>query len=263
MGGVAPNIYQFPEGQIVAFVLILLRVIAFFVAWPIFGTSLVSTPVKVLLALAVSLMMFPIVQFENIDLLKISDEIVFLSIREVCVGLALGFMMRMFFFAVAIAGEIISVSIGLASAQLFNPTMGTQSNVVEQFQTILATMFFLAVNGHHIFISGLAKSFELLPISAVGLNYESFAGIAITTQHVLLIGLKLSAPVLASIFLANIAMGILGRAVPQINVLVTSLSVTIVLGFTVMFLVVPFSMQEMTGLLNSMAEHFFRMMKVL
>jgi flagellar biosynthetic protein FliR len=261
--GVMPNLYQFPEGQIVAFVLVLLRIIAFLIAWPIFGTSLVAAPVKILLALTIALTMFPVVHFDNVQYLKFSEEIIFLSVRETCIGLALGFMMRMFFFAVAIAGEIISISMGLASAQLFNPSMGTQTNVIEQFQNILATIFFLAINGHHLFIAGLGKSFELLPVSAIGLNYKAFTSFAIASQEVILMGLKMSAPVLVAIFLANLSMGILGKAVPQINVLVTSFSVTIILGFAVMILMLPFSVHEMNNLMNQMAEHFFKMMRTL
>jgi flagellar biosynthetic protein FliR len=257
------NLYQFPEGQIIAFALVLLRVIAFFVAWPVFGTNLVPTPVKILLSLAVSLMMFPTLKFQNPDLIRISEEIIGLALREVSLGLILGFMMRMFFFAISMSGEIISVSVGLSSAQLFNPAMGGSTAVVEQFQLALATLFFLSLNGHHLFISGMASSFEMLPAATMTLNFKAFSGFAVFAQMTFLMGLKMAAPVMIAVFLTNTTMGVLGKAVPQINVLVTSLPVTILVGFGVLFVTLPLMIFEMNGLLDMMADQFMKMMKVL
>jgi flagellar biosynthetic protein FliR len=259
---VFPGFNQFPEGQIIAFALVFMRIIAFVVAWPVFGTSSVPVSVKVLLSLTMTMIFFPVVSFQNIDLIKIGDEIVFLSIREIFVGLALGFLMRMFFFAISIAGEIISVSIGLASAQLYNPAMGSQSNVIEQFEVMLATLFFFAIDGHHVFIQGMAQSFQIVPVAAMAVKSEAFGGIAQITQDVFLSGLRISGPIIVAIFLANVAMGIVGRAVPQINVLVTSQPVTLLLGLAVLIVTIPLFLGEMTGLINLMAERFFQFMKV-
>lgn len=258
-----PGLYQFPEGQIIAFALVFLRILAFVIAWPVFGTATVPVPVKVLLGLTMSMIIFPVVSFQNVDMIKIDDQIIFLSIREICIGLALGFLMRLFFFTVSIAGDIISVSMGLASAQLYNPAMGSQGNVVEQFQLMLATLFFLAMNGHHVFIGGLAESFHLVPIAAVGMKTTAFAGIAPMVQDVFVMGIKMSAPVLVAVFLANIAMGIVGRAVPQINVLVTGIPVTIMISLGVLMVTTPLFVNEMDSLVVIMADRFFQFMKVL
>lgn len=258
-----PGLSQFPEGQIIAFALVFLRVIAMLISWPVFGTPTVPIHVKVLLAVIFSVLLFPTLHFDNADLIQIGDEIIFLAIRELAVGLTLGFLMRMFFFAITIAGEIISVSIGLASAQLYNPVMGSQSNVVEQFEMMLATLFFLSVNGHHVFIDGLAQSFEMVPVAAVGLKTQAYGGIAEIVKDVFVMGIKISAPVMVAVFLANIAMGVIGRAVPQINVLVTSMQVTTLLGLAVMIVTIPLFVGEMNGLVEVMASRLFQFMKVL
>ncbi len=258
-----PGLYQFPEGQIIAFALVLLRIIAFVIACPIFGSATVPAPVKILFGLTFSVILYPTITFSNIDMLKIGDEIFFLVIRETFVGLALGFLMRMFFFAISIAGEIISVSMGLASAQIFNPAMGSQSNVIEQFELTLATLFFLTINGHHMFIQGLAESFHLIPIAATAVKTQGFASITQIIQEILIIGLKISSPVLVAIFVTNMAMGIIGRAVPQINVLVTSMPITMLLGIFILIATTPLFLGEMHGLLNLMTERFFQFMKVI
>lgn len=258
-----PGIYGFPEGQIIAMALVFLRLIAFVVAWPVFGSASVPVSVKVLLALILAITLTPTLRFQNADMIGFREELIFISVRELLIGLSLGFLMRMFFFAVSVSGEIISVSIGLASAQLYNPAMGATSNVVEQFQLMLATLFFLALNGHHVFLTGVAQSFEMVPVASMGFNVEAFSNVAAAAQDVMLMGLKMAAPILIAIFLANVAMGVIGRAVPQINVLVTSMPVTTLIGLGVLFIGMPLFIVEMDGLMVVMADRLFQFMKVL
>ncbi len=106
-------------------------------------------------------------------------------------------------------------------------------------------------------------SFELAPVSAMAVKYEGFAIISNVVQDIVLIGLKISGPIMISMFLTNIAMGVVGRAVPQINVLVTSLSVQILLGLAVLLVCIPLFVGEMNGLINVMAEQMIAAMKVL
>lgn len=258
-----PGFQQFPEGQIIAFALVFLRVVAFVVAWPIFGTSSVPVQVKVLLAIALSVVLYPTVSFQNVDLIKINDQIIFLAFREIVIGLFLGYLLRFFFFALSIAGEFIGVSTGLASAQLYNPAMGSQSNIYEQFHVMLATLFILAINGHHLFIQGLAQSYDLVPIASVTIKHEGFSTVAAMVKDAFVIGFKMAAPITVAIFLTNLAMGIMGRAVPQLNVMMTSVQVTILVGTFVFFLSLPIYIEELGGLLNVMADKFFLAMRIL
>ncbi len=258
-----PGLSQFPEGQIIAFALVLLRVIAMVVAWPIFGTNSVPVHTKILLSITFSVLLFPTIKFNNINLINMGDELIFLAAREIMVGLALGFLMRMFFFAVSIAGEVISVTSGLSSAQLYNPAMGTHGNVIEQFEVMLASIFFLAMNGHHIFLSGLAQSFDFAPVADIAIKTNAFGGIGGMVQEVFLMGLRISTPVMIAVFLANVAMGIIGRAVPQINVLVTSMQVTLLLGSAVLFVTVPLFINELSGMMDIMSSRLFEFMKVM
>ena len=258
-----PGLGHFPEGQIIAFALVFLRIIAFVVAWPIFGTPLMPAPIKVLLAVVLSVALFPVVKMQNLDLIKIGDGLIFISIREIIVGLFLGFLLKFFFFAVSIAGEMMGISSGLASAQLFNPAMGTQTNVMEQAHLILATLFMLAFNGHHLFLQGLAQSFDLVPISDMGIKYAGFSGLSLAVRDAFFMGIKMASPVIVAIFVTNMTMGLLGRAVPQLNVMMTSFQVTIVVSITVFFISMPLIVSEMDGLLQMMAERFFSVLKVL
>jgi len=258
-----PGFQQFPEGQIIGFALIFLRIIAFVIAWPIFGTNTVPIPIKVLLALVLTVVIFPTASFQNVELVKINDQLIMLAFREIVIGLFLGFMLKFFFFSISVAGELMGVSSGLASAQLFNPAMGTQSNVMEQAHLVIATLFLLAMNGHHLFIQGLAKSFELVPVTALGMRYEGFATLSLMVQEAFLIGVKMAAPMIVAIFVTNLTMGLLGRAVPQMNVMVTSFQVTILVSILVFIISMPLFVEEMDILARVMAEKFFNAMKVI
>lgn len=251
------------EAQILLFALILLRMLAFIISSAIFGSPSISTPIKVLLSIAISVVLYPTVQAANVDYSLISNEIMGLAARELIVGLALGFLTRLFFFAVTMTGDLVALSVGLSSAQLYNPMLGSHGNTIDQFYSTIGTLIFLVIGGHHMLLTGIAQSYQLVPVSSLSLNLRAFGDIALYGQTIIMMAIKMCAPVLVTIFLANMAMGILGRAVPQINVLVTSMPVTIMLGMAVVFLCLPLLVMEMTGLAEITAGKLFEVMKQL
>lgn len=255
------NFSTLSEAQILLFALILLRIIAFVVSSAVFGSPTVSVPVKILLSLVLSVLLFPIAQAKGVDYSLVSDEIVLLAGRELLVGLVLGFLTRLFFFIVTMAGDLVSMSIGLGASQLYNPMLGSNGNAIDQFYSTLGTLVFLAIQGHHMLISGIAQSYDLIPVAALSFNAGPLAEIAAYGQIVLTMAVKMCAPVLVTILLVNLAMGILGRAVPQINVLITSMPVTIMIGASVVFVCMPLMIFEMNGLIEMTASKLFEVMK--
>lgn len=251
------------EAQILLFALVLLRMIAFVFSSAVFGSPTVNTPVKILFSIVLSILLFPLVKVGKVDYSLISNDIIGLAVREIFIGLTLGFLTRLFFFVVTMTGDLVSMSVGLSASQLYNPMLGTHGNTIDQFYSTLGTLVFLAINGHHMLISAIAQSYEIVPVSSLSLNFAAFADIAVYGQTALLMAIKMCAPVLVTILLVNLAMGILGRAVPQINVLVTSMPVTILLGMTVVFLCLPLLVIEMNGLVEITASKLFAVMKQL
>lgn len=253
----------FPEGMVVGFALILVRMIAFTVAMPIIGTPNVPTSIKILFPVMMSLLLHPAALSNAGSNLAISEMVILWAGREVLIGLFLGFFVRMFFFAVSVAGEIISTASGLSSAQLFNPAMGSNSGVMEQFQLLLATLLFLAINGHHFFIQGIAESFTLLPVGNLAFNWQVFSSVGDILKTVMIMGCQLAMPITVSMLISHLTMGIVGKAVPQINVLMTSLQVTILVTFLVLTISVPATTQTMNTMLNEMMGQFSKVLKAL
>ncbi|MDZ4662075.1 MAG: flagellar biosynthetic protein FliR [Pseudomonadota bacterium] len=255
------SLYQFAETEMLAFILVFLRVVSFMVSWAILGTAAVPMPVKILTSLVITFVLFPVIGWKQLGVDLSSGIVIFLAAREVAIGLTIGFFTAMFFQGIAIGGQIISMSMGLSSAQVFNPTMNVEGSAVEQFKVMLGSLFFLFINGHHHFLSGFAASFKLVPISTVGIDFNAFAGMGPLIGEVMVIGIKVAAPVMISIFFVNIAMGIVGRAVPQINVLVTSLPANILVGLATLIVSLPLFSYEMREMLESMTTRLFEMMK--
>ncbi|MGZ3744886.1 MAG: flagellar biosynthetic protein FliR [Pseudobdellovibrionaceae bacterium] len=255
--------YTMSEAQVVMFGLIFLRMIAFVVSSVVFGSGNISVPVKILLALVLSMVVLPSIHLKAEDAANLVTDVVLLSAREIFLGLSLGFLTRLFFFVVGMTGELVSVSIGLGQAQIFNPMMGSNSNTVEQFYNTIATLIFFAVNGHHLLISAIAQSYDLIPLAQMKLNLGPYAEIATFAQDMMVMAIKMTAPILGAVMITNIAMGVLGRAVPQINVLVTSMPITLMLGFLLMFLCIPLLVTEMNGVVDLTHTKMVLVMKAL
>jgi flagellar biosynthetic protein FliR len=255
------NVYQLSEVQILAFALVLIRISAFLVAFPLVEGGSIPPVVKILLSLTMTMLLYPVVSVKGLNQDLLSGDLFVLSIKEAFMGLFVGFLARFFFHILSICGEIITITIGLSSDQLFNPHLDRRVTSVEQFELLIGGLFFLAFNGHHIFIQGLMESFSVVPLARDGINFVILRDIVAITQDVLVMGIKLSAPVLGAIFLANMAMGIVGRAVPQINVLVTSWPVNIMLGLSIMIVSLPLFMVSLGETLNWSADNLFAILR--
>ena len=259
------NISQLNEIQILVFGLILLRMTAFITSSAIFSSTSISVYVKILFSVVLTFLVFKAVAtnevIARVDALQ--DQLILLCARELILGLVLGFFTRIFFFAISMAGEIVSVSTGLGQAQLFNPMIGSMGNAMEQFYTTIGTLIFLTLNGHHMMLQGLVHSFSVSHLAELGINVNSFVEVVMKAQEFFILGVRIAAPILISMMIVQVGVALLSRAVPQINVLVTSASVTSLLGFTVIFICLPLLVMQMSGLLDLTTSEFFKFIKVL
>jgi flagellar biosynthesis protein FliR len=239
------SVYQFSEPQLLLFFLTLVRMSAFVVTWPVFGVETVAPQVKVLFALLFTMMLFPTLSLSPQQFENVKGDLVLLVAREALIGVCMGYLARLFFFTFRVAGEMIGQAMGLSAAQLFNPSLGGQTTAVEQFYVMLASLFYLAVQGHHFLLMGIASSFEMAPIAILSLNTASFADVGALAQGVIEMGLRFSAPVVISVLVVNLILGVVGKTVPQMNILATSFSVNIVVGVIFMFVSLPLLVGEM------------------
>lgn len=255
------EVYNFSEQEIIFFSLVLIRMSSFVVSWPVFGVETISPHIKVLFATVLTMVIYPTLKWTPYQVEAVNSGLVLLVLREAFIGLAMGYLARMFFFAFRIAGEMVSQAMGLSAASVFNPSMGGQTSSVEQFYTSLATLFYLAVNGHHYLITGLVRSFQWAPAAVLSLNVSQFTGVAQMTQEIIEIGLRFSAPVVISILVINLVLGVVGKTVPQLNVLVTSFPINIMVGFFLLIITMPMLFDEMGEFLALSTTRVFQLVK--
>lgn len=254
---------QLNEIQLIAFGLIMLRMIAFVTSAAVFSAPSVPITAKVLFSMVLTMMVYTSVA-DNKMIARVADQqdnlIMFASL-ELIVGLCLGFLTRMFFFAVSMAGEMISVALGLGQAQIFNPLMGTQGNAMEQFVVMFATLVFLAINGHHLMIQGLVQSFGTIQVANVNISAIQLRDVVLATQDIFVIAIRMAAPIVISMLVIQIGIGLLSRAVPQINVLSTAASISSLIGIILLIICLPLMSTQMSGALEETTASFFSLVK--
>ena len=156
--------------------------------------------------------------------------------QQMLIGVVIGFIMRLVFAAVDLAGELIGLQMGLGFATFFDPQSGGQTAVVAEFLDLLATLVFLALNGHLLMVEVLVRSFEWLPVREAPLEGGGWGVAAAYGALMFATGLLLSLPLIAALLITNVAMGILTRAAPQINLFAVGFPITMTAGFVVIVL---------------------------
>jgi len=160
--------------------------------------------------------------------------------QEVLIGLGMGFSMRILFTAIDMASTIIAFQMGLGFATFYDPQSTAQTSVISNFLTLLATLLFLAMNGHLIYFSVLAQSFLAIPITATPLHASSWYFLAALGGKIFSTGLLLALPLIVVLMMTNLALGILNRAAPQLNLFAIGFPITLGLGFVGLILMMRY-----------------------
>lgn len=224
---------------IAAFVWPFLRIFGLILAEPVLGHASVPQATKVGLAIFISLVLAPVLPpLPTVE--PASAAGILIGVQQLLIGLAIGFTLRIALTGVEAAGQLIGLQMGLGFAVFFDPQTSAQTAVVGQFLGLFAILTFLSIDGHLMVINALARSFSTLPISAEPVNPGGLRLLADWGGEIFRTGLLISLPVVAALLIANIAVGILTRAAPQLNIFAVGFPLTLAAGFFALWLAVPF-----------------------
>ncbi len=226
--------------QVWQFLVVLVRTGAILAALPLLGGRTVPQRIKVGLAVAVSVILTPVVTFSLHPNWLEPGYLVMAVGAELLVGLILGLAMRLVMAAVELAGNVLGFQVGFAMANVLDPVTQVQTPVFGQLMTVLATLLYFQVDGHLLVLLALGSSFQLIPPFGAHLSAPLLPDVTGLMQRTYDIGMRLALPVMAATFLVHITMGLLGRLVPQMNILLTSFPITISVGLIVLGLGLPF-----------------------
>lgn len=176
-------------------------------------------------------------------------------IYEVIVGLLLGFIVRIFFFTIEFAGQVMSTEMGLMISSSFNPASGGNSSTVTNAFFYFGIVLFFVVGAHYAVIKGLVRSFDIIPAGQViFFSLNSMTALVRATGELFIVGIQIAAPIIGVNFLVNLTFSILGKAVPRMNVFMTSFSVRIMAGFMILTAALVVITHYLTMQLGSGAE---------
>lgn len=227
------------DAWLAAFLFPLARVLGLFFVAPIFSNMVIPQPIKLAAGLVVTLAIIPVLP-PMPEVAVGSWAGLSLIARQVLIGVLLGFSLRIAFFAVDMAGQLIGLQMGLSFAIFYDPLNAAQTPVLSELFGLLALLSFLALDGHLLSLALLAQSFTLLPVAASPLGENAFSAFVAWGATIFSAGLLLALPLIAALLIANIAMGVLSRVAPQLNLFAVGFPVTIVTGFLVTMVSLPY-----------------------
>ncbi len=215
------------------------RILGLIAASPLFGNSAVPVSVKVSFGVVLAAIIAPALgTFPAVDPMSMQGFLILA--QEMLIGLAMGFTMRIVFAAIEMAGEVSSLTMGLGFASFFDPNTAGRSSAVSQMLTLIATMAFLAMNAHLVLLEALAESFMTMPISATPISSGAPLELARWGGKIFSTGLQLSLPIVAALLITNVALGILTRAAPQLNLFGVGFPITLTVGFLILATTLPY-----------------------
>jgi flagellar biosynthetic protein FliR len=224
---------------LISFIWPLTRILGLIMVAPAFGHRSVPGRVKIGLGVFITLIVAPTLP-PMPDVGLGSWHGLFILVQQLLIGIAIGFAMRIAFAAVEAAGEIIGLQMGLGFASFFDPQSAGQTLVLARFMNLLAVLVFLSVNAHLLLLGILVESFQSLPISHQPLAAGGFHNVAAYGSTVFSTGLQLALPLIAILLMTNLALGILTRSAPQLNIFAIGFPITLGVGLIVLNLTLPY-----------------------
>jgi flagellar biosynthetic protein FliR len=222
-----------------AFALVFARIGGMVAASPIYSSRALPGPVKIGFALALAVILLP----PGASAAGLPSELVpFLGllVLNTLIGLAIGFAASLVFGAIQTGAGLIGTQIGFGLSQVIDPMFEGASNTLDTFYTLFATMVFLTLSGHHWLIAALQRTLEVIPISGAGLSAELATGRVLAMAGELWgVAFQIALPVTGALLLTDVALGVLTRTVPQMNVFVVSMPLKVAVGIVVVLLTLP------------------------
>lgn len=220
--------------EVILFMLVISRVAGMFAALPVFGGSRLPLRIKVVTVVAITLSCFSILALTPPDMPRDIFTLGLLALREIMIGVTLSFVTQILFSAVEYSGQIIGMQMGFTISSIIDPTNGNQTQVMSVMQTLLATLMFLSMDIHHMFIRSIVESFRIIPLGVWHINGEIITFLTRATADIFVLGVRLAAPVMVALLLTSVTLGIMARAFPQMNVFMISFPLNIGIGFIVL-----------------------------
>ncbi len=225
-----------PVEQVQNFMVVFSRVGGFLAAIPVLFSRQAPTRIKVVLALFISLVFFPIIEPQLTSFPFTTGTFFLLVVNELFLGMLVGLIARLIFTSVEYGGTVIGYQMGFAAANVFDPQSQRQTSLISQFQNVFAILLFLSLDIHHYFIKIAVHSYEVLPPGNLDFSGDAIVFLMELSSRMFMLGAQFSIPVLVILLLSSLILGVLARSFPQLNVFLLSFPLNIGISFVVISL---------------------------
>jgi len=234
------------------FLLIFMRMTGLFILSPVFGERNVPAYIKIGMSFFMAVILLNVMPLERIDL---ADNILLYAlmlVKELLIGLSIGYITTLAFSAILVAGQIADFQIGFGMVNVFDPMSNISVPIVGNLVNIVALLLFFGMNAHHVLISILFNSYKALPIGKFSFEPEIFWYILAVFTQTFIWGIELAIPLIAVLLLTEIMLAILSRALPQMNVFVMGMPIRLIIGLIMLMLMLPVYVDVMEPLFSDM-----------
>jgi len=240
-----------PVDTLVGFLLALVRTTSWMAVSPPFDTKAIPRLAKLGIACGISIFLAPQVPPEVVSLNQ--AELAIMIVTQMVTGLALGFLTKLVFTAVQVAGSLIDFLGGFALTQAFDPLLSAQTSIFGRVYALLATTLLFAINGHLMLVKGFMTSFEAVPLG--GIEFETFKDLLINNLGMFMFAaFEIAGPLLAAYFLTEVTLGLLSKAAPQLNIILFGFPLKVLLTILLISAALPL----LPGAVESLVEHTLR-----
>ncbi|MBI2266790.1 MAG: flagellar biosynthetic protein FliR [Armatimonadetes bacterium] len=242
------------------FLLVMARFMGVFVQAPIWASHHIPMQGRVGVALWVTIAIFPALSVPK----GLPQELIpyaILLAGQVLIGALIGLVSFLVMAAVQTAGELIDIQLGLSIAASFDPSAGGTVNLIRRFEFYVAMIVYLVINGHHQFLRALFRSFEVVPVTGIRITPASLERLIPLTADIFYIAVQIGAPVLAALFITQVALGLLSRVAPQMNVFMISFPLNILVGLSLVVASMPLALRVIIQLFEKNNEFVMELIK--
>ncbi|HPA62664.1 MAG TPA: flagellar biosynthetic protein FliR [Spirochaetota bacterium] len=221
------------------FLLVMIRMTSMFLIAPFFSSDLIPFRTRALLGFLVSMIIFPMVAKGTYGITSNMGLYSIFVLREIAIGLFIGFLASIIFSAFQLSGQYFAVQIGFGMSEVMDPLAQVSIPIIGQIKNMIGLLVFLYINGHHFMIKAIYRSFEYAPVFPLGEGEFFTKHLIYSFSGMFVVAFKIALPVVATVFLISIAMGVLSKAAPQMNVMMLGFPVKIMVAFAMLALLSP------------------------
>ncbi|MBV9120670.1 MAG: flagellar type III secretion system protein FliR [Chloroflexi bacterium] len=247
------DLSTFPPNYFGNLFLVFVRIGAMLFSAPLLNGRSVPQVLKVGLAMLLAFLLVPLNQAHFVEVPMEWLPLSLLTMKELGVGIIVGFVANLVFSAMQLAGQFIGLQIGFSLANVLDPLFSQSISILDQLYTVLAGLIFLAIDGHHMLILAIQQTLDIVPAGTLNLSGPFVNQLIMLTSGVFVAALRIALPVVAALLLSDIALGLMSRTLPQMNVFIVGMPVKLFVGFLVLLLTLP----SVNGLVGDMFKFSF------